>query len=661
MRGSRRLRRALLVAAALGSTWAAGSRLHAQAASSSGKYDRLKSLSLDELMDVQITSVSGHAEELRDAPSAIQVISHFEIARSTASTIPEALRLANNLNIAQKNPHDWAISARGFNANVGNKLLVLMDGRSVYTPLFAGVFWNAQDYILDDVDQIEVISGPGGTLWGANAVNGVININTKNARETQGWLLEAAAGDELENLTAGRYGGKIAPNIFFRVYVKAMEYDAGVLTGGHAAADGWKQAQSGFRLDADLPAGDSLTVQGDVYAGDLDMQTGDTARMGGGNVLARWIHPGAGDSQTKAQFYLDRTHLAVPFAATGFAPAGFLKDDLDTADFSFQHTTRWGERQWLTGGFGYRFSHDAVKQQAPNVAYLPAQLDRSLASVFMQDEISLAPNLTATLGSKLEHNDYTGFEYEPSLRLQWKINATNTAWTAVSRAVRMPSRFDHDLYEPAPPNALITGGPHFVSEILIAYETGYRAQWTSRFSTAVSVFYNDYDKLRSWGITPVTVLPVTFQNGLDAKTYGFEFNADLQLSEHWRLNAGFNLLREHVRVKPGAFDLQNALDETGDPPHQAALHSIVDLPHGVQFDTAVRWVDELRNNNGGQPGTVPAYTELDLRLAGEIFPNVELALIGRNLLHDHHPEYNPPGPAREELQRSLLAKITWRY
>lgn len=636
-------------------------RLAAQTQGSQVNYDRLKSMSLEELLDMKVTSVSGYAEELKDAASAIQVVTGDEIGRSTATTIAEALRLANNLNIAQKNPHDWAVSARGFNANVGNKLLVLMDGRSVYTPLFAGVFWNAQDYVLEDIDQIEVVSGPGGTLWGANAVNGVINIKTKSAADTQGMLVDLGWGTETDALVNLRYGGMIAPNIYFRIYGKYLAEDDSVLANGARGSDSWRQGQGGFRIDAKLAGDDHLTVQGDAYSGDLGIQTGDTARLAGGNVLGHWTRTQADGSETSVQAYVDRTHVAVPFAATPFAPAGFLKDDLDTYDFSFRHTMRAGGTHRITAGFEYRLTHDDVKQQAPNVAYLPSRVNQSLPSVFVQDDINLRDDLTFTIGSKFEHNDYTGFEFEPSARLRWKPVADQTWWAAVSRAVRMPSRFDRDLHEPAPPLTLIEGGQNFASETVVAYETGYRGQWTSKFSTSVSVFYNDYDHLRSWGLTPVTVLPIVFENNLDAKTYGFEFDADWQVATWCRLNAGYSLLHERVRVKPGYFDFQNALDETADPEHQWSIHSSMDLPGDIDLDTAFRWIDSLRNNNGGTPGSVPGYAELDVHLGWHITRNCEIALSGRNLLHDHHPEYGPPGPSREELQRRVLAKVSWRY
>ncbi|MFO1447951.1 MAG: TonB-dependent receptor [Opitutaceae bacterium] len=621
---------------------------------------RLKEMSLEELMEVEVVSVSGYTESLNDAPSAIQVIRGTQLVRSGAATIAEGMRLAHNLNVAQKNPHDWAISARGFNANVGNKLLVLMDGRSVYTPLFAGVFWNAQDYLLEDIAQIEAISGPGGTLWGANAMNGVINIITKSARETQGSYVQAGLGSELRGTLAARYGGKLAPDVYFRVYGKFLNADEGELTGGRTAANGWEQAQGGFRVDVIASPTDTLTLQGDIYAGDLDLQSGETARLGGGNLLARWSRETRDVSESSLQVYFDRTHIAVPFAASPFAPAGFLKDRLDTFDVKAQHSTRLGNHHRVTGGGGYRHTIDRVKQQAPNLAFLPADLEQGLANIFLQDEITLSQRMTLTLGSKFEHNEYTGFEYEPNVRAQWKLQRNQLVWMAASRAVRMPSRYDRDLYQPAPPLSLLAGGPRFVSETVKAYELGYRAQVTSRISGSLSLFFNDYDDLRSWGVTPVTTFPIVFENNLEARSHGLELAGETHLADWWRLNAGFVLLRESVRVKPGKFDLQNALDETADPRHQASLTSSMDLRDRLQFDASVRWVDSLRNNNNGVPGTVPSYTELALRVCWQFSRQVDLAVVGQNLLHAHHPEYGPPGPNREELQRSVSARITWR-
>ena len=620
----------------------------------------LKHLDLEQLMEVQITSLSGYAENLRDAPSSIQVIGTAEIARAPAVTLSETLRLANNLNVAQKNPHDWAVSARGFNANLGNKMLVLMDGRSVYTPLFSGVFWSSQDYVLEDLDQIEVISGPGGTLWGANAVNGVINIHTKNAADTQGLLVKAAAGTELEHAVTVRYGGQVDGNTFYRVYAKSFAEDHGVLASGARARDGWNQVQAGFRIDSQRSATDLLTVQGDLYSGDLDVQSLATGNLSGGNLLARWQRRSGDDDETSVQVYYDRTNLNDPFPASPVAPMGFVKDTLDTCDIQLRHSCHIGERHRISTGIGYRHIRDNVRQAAPNLAFLPARADQDLPSAFLQDEFQFLPNLAITAGTKLEHNTYSGYEYEPTIRVQWKPAPELTWWAAASRAVRMPSRFDRDAYEPAPPLSILQGGPTFRSETLIAYEAGVRRAWGARLSASVTVFRHTYDHLRTWSTTPVTLLPVTFKNEMEATSDGVEVNADLQVTPAWRLNAGYNYLDTDLRLKPGGSDYFNSLDETADPRHQAALRSYLDLSRGWQFDLGLRWVDALIVNNSGVPGTVPAYAELDARLAWQVTRDVELALLGRNLLHDSHPEFGPPGPGREEIQRSVFLKVTWK-
>lgn len=622
-------------------------------------YTDLKKMSLEDLIQVEVTSVSGFASMLKDAPSAIQVISTAEIARSPAVTLAETLRLANNLNVAQKNPHDWAISARGFNANLGNKLLVQMDGRSVYTPLFAGVFWSSQDYVLEDLDRIEVVSGPGGTLWGANAVNGVINIHTKSAADTQGALLKVAGGNELEGAISFRYGGKVSDRTHYRVYVKSFAFDDSALADGSRAHNQWRQTQAGFRLDSERSPTDMLTVQGDLYRGELDVQTGGTGELSGGNLLARWSRRTGDDTETSVQAYFDRTHLDNPFSFPT-VPLGVMKDTLDTWDIQVRHSRRMGDVHRLSVGAGFRSIRDDVYQFAPGIAVLPARVNQELPSAFVQDELRLRDNLALTVGTKIEHNDYTGTEFEPTVRVQWKPTEAQTWWAAVSRSVRMPSRFDRDVYQPAPPGSLLQGGQAFRSETLVAWEAGHRQSWNQKFSTSITVFHHDYEHLRSYGVTPTTVFPVMIKNEIWGTSQGVEVNADLQVTPAWRLNAGYNYLDTDLRLKAGGTDYFNLLDETADPRHQVALRSYLDLSRGWQFDAALRWVDELRVNNNTVPGTVPAYAELDLRLAWQVTRDIEVALLGRNLLHDQHPEFGAPTPMREELQRSVWAKITWK-
>ncbi len=629
----------------------------------------LKKLSVEELMDIEVTSVSKQPEKLLDAASAIQVITNEDILRSGASSIPEALRLADNLDVARQNSHDWNISARGFNTDLANKLLVLVDGRTVYTPLFSGVFWDVQDYLLADLDRIEVISGPGGTLWGANAVNGVINITTKNAKDTQGGLIETGGGTDLQGFAAARYGGKLAPDVYFRVYAKYFDRANEGTARGKDATDGWNMSRGGFRIDSTASPQNPLTLQGDLYSGDEDVTTGGTGRVSGGNLLGRWTHTLAPDSDLSLQLYYDRTHLASPKPSNGFVPAGTLTDDLDTYDLDFQYRFPVGRSHRLIWGLGYRFTRDDVGN-APSLVFLPARLDQRLFSGFVQDEIALAPSLTLTLGSKLEHNDYTGVEVEPGTRLQWNFADRRMLWAAVSRAVRTPSRIDRDLQEPtglpAPfPSSILNGGPDFRSETVVAYELGYRAELGAKLSGSLSFFFNDYDHVRSTTPAPLTAtsfgFPLVFQNNLEGETHGAELSFTYQMREGWRLHGGYTLLREHLHVKPGQVDFSHGLNETADPGQQFSLRSSVDLPRNVELDSGLRWVDTLHNNNGPNPGTVPGYFELDVRLGWHPTRSLELSLVGQNLLHDHHPEYGFPGPAREEIQRSVYGKATWRF
>ncbi|MDF3056401.1 MAG: TonB-dependent receptor [Rariglobus sp.] len=622
-----------------------------------------KKLTLQELMDLEVTSVSRRPEKLSETASAIQVISGEDIRRSGATSIPEALRLASNLQVAQRNSQSWAISARGFNTELSNKLLVLMDGRTVYSPLFSGVYWDAQDYVLEDIDRIEVISGPGGALWGANAVNGVINIRTKTAKETQGIYAETIAGTELENLTSVRYGGMLAPNVYFRIYGKYTDRDSSVLEDGSESATDWNTRRTGFRIDAEPSPQNTFTVQGDIYDNNEGRPGDGSVDLNGGNLLTRWTHTLANDSEMSLQLYYDRTHLGQPVPASIFSPvAGRFTDDLDTYDLDFQHRIFPGERNKVVWGLGYRRTQDEV-ENAPGLGFLPAELDHDLYSAFIQDEITLGAGWALTLGTKVEHNDYTGFEVEPSGRLQWNFSPTQMVWGAVSRAVRMPSRIDRDLRQPSTGFPIFTGGSGFDSETVIAYELGYRAQLAPNLLVSLSTFYNHYDDLRSLSLSPAPFFfPLYFDNNLEGETYGFELTTTYEVMKGWRLHAGYTLLQEDIRVKSGEVDvINNGLNETADPQNQFSIRSSWDLPGHVELDVGLRWVDSLRINNGGTAATVPSYTEMDLRLAWRPSPALEFSVVGQNLLHDQHPEYGVPGPAREEIERSVYAKVTWRY
>jgi iron complex outermembrane receptor protein len=644
----------------------------------------LKQLSLDDLMNVEVTSVAKEPQKLLQAPASIQVITAEDIRRSGATSIPEALRLADNLEVAQINAHDWAISARGFNANLANKLLVLIDGRVVYTPLYGGVLWNVQDYLLEDIDRIEVISGPGGTLWGANAVNGVINIVTKSAAATQGLYAYGGGGNQLREQEGVRYGVE-SEDVALRFYGKYTDYGDEVTSNGSSAQDSWHMARGGFRMDAQPSSQDRLTLQGDLYNGTEDDGAIGEAGESGGNVLGRWTHVAASGATMSLQLYYDHTYLSQPFAAsppaafyTGF-PAASLTDNLDTYDVDFQYHFGWRSRQNITWGLGYRATQEADFDLSV-VRFTPPVLDQALYSGFLQDEIKLTKDVYFTIGSKLEHNDYTGYEAEPSARLQWNLDSTQLLWAAVSRAVRTPSRYDHDLQVPsglfnAPPpyqfpSTYLQGNPNFESETLIAYEVGYRAALTPQLTGSLSTFYNDYSDLRSTTTTPTTATyvfpyPVVFENNLEGDTYGLELSASYQTLPWWRVHAGYDLLRENIHVKPGAVDATDATNETADPQQQGFLRSSMDLPLNLTLDAALRWVDTLHINNGptGGPvvGIVPSYFGLDSRIAWHPTKNLELSIVGDNLLHAYHVEYGFPSPTREEIARSVFAKLTWGY
>jgi iron complex outermembrane recepter protein len=638
--------------------------VHAEASPAST--GELKQMSLEELMDIQVTSVTRHPEPLLQAAAAIQVITHEDIRRSGASSIAEALRLADNLEVARKNAHDWGITARGFNTALANKLLVMIDGRTVYTPLFSGVFWDTQDYLLEDIDRIEVISGPGGTLWGANAVNGVINIITRRAADSQGLYAEGGGGTQLKEFAGARYGGVLAPDVSFRVYGKYFDRNDEVYPNGARAGDSWHQAQGGFRIDADASRADTWSAHGDFYVGHEGVATGGAAQIAGGNLVGRWSHVLSAESDFSLQSYFDRTHLRIPIVpfilnGTELAPAGAFQDDLSTYDIDFQHRFALGTHHRIVWGAGYRFFHDAV-QNAPAIGFFPTVLDHNLVSAFVQDEIALSAAWSLSVGSKLEHNDYTGFEAGPNLRLQWAWTTNQAIWSAISRAARTPSRIERDVSEPAPPQIVVlAGNKNYGSEYVTAYELGYRGQLTSRMTGSITTFYNDYRDVRSTSITPATLIPLFFANNVAGHTYGLELSATCKVADFWSLHAGYDFLRESLHVRAGQFDLNNAMNETADPRHQVSVRSSMNLASHVELDASLRWVDSLRINNGPATGEVPSYFELDTRIGWHVSDRLELAVVGQNLLHEHHPEYGFPSPVREEIERSVFGKISWRY
>ena len=652
------VRRALLVtsAAALLSAPLTAAAAESLAAATANLGD----LSIEDLANIDISSVSKAEQPLSEAAAAIYVITHDDIVRSGATRLAEILRLAPNLQVAQVTGDSYAISARGFNGAAASKLLVLIDGRSIYTPFFSGVFWGAQDVPPETIERIEVISGPGAALWGANAVNGVINIVTRSAGETPGGVLQVDGGGR-ERRASLQYGGKLGETLSYRVYAETADHDHNVTAAGTSAHDGWRQSQGGFRLDW-APGGDLVTLQGDIYDGAESYNSRSSRKadedVAGYNLLARWTtHPSRG-STLQVQAYYDYLERVAP---------GIAGDYLHTYDIDAQHSFSLGAAHEVVWGGGYRRTRDHFPIVPGNPSstpftqfFQPESRTLGLGNLFAQDTIALSPALKLTLGLKLEDDPYSRIEALPSARLSWKATETTLLWAAVSRAVRAPSRLDRDFFQVLGPLVVIGPG-NFQSESLIAYELGYRGRPSSRTSLSISAFYNVYDELRSFERPPGGGFPITIGNRMEGETYGVEAWGAYQVREWWRLMAGVNWLHEDLRFEAGSSGVGGVQSAGNDPDYQVSLRSAMTLPHGVGLDVHVRRV-------GALAGPVsPAYTELNGRLGWALTETVELSLSGFNLLHDHHAEFGTAasavqvGPTGAETGRSVIVGARLRF
>lgn len=598
----------------------------------------LADLSLEELSNIEVTSVSRRAERLSDAPASIFVITREDIRRSGVTSLPEALRLAPNLQVARVNASSYAISARGFNNSIGNKLLVLIDGRTVYTPLFSGVFWDAQDVMLEDVERIEVISGPGATLWGSNAVNGVINVTTRPARDTQGALVSAGAGN-LERGGTVRYGAALGGGGHVRLYGKYFDRDNTERADGSPVRDAWDKGQLGFRADWG-GADRSFTLQGDAYRGELEQAAPGQIKLEGMNLLGRWNHHLGDGSNLRFQAYYDHTQRNQP---------GTFREELDIFDVELQHALKpLGAHAFVWGG-GYRYARDRVGNSAV-LAFLPAERNLDWWNLFLQDEIRFSPKLGLTLGARVESNDYTGVEVLPSARLAWKPTPDRLLWTAISRAVRSPSRLDREFFIFVPP-ILLNGGPNFKSEVSNVIEAGYRAQASAAFSYSLTAFHHDHDRLRS--VEPAPGGGFVLDNKIEGSTYGVEGWAHYRVTERWRLSAGTVLLKQQLRLKPDSMDASGVDALGNDPSHQWKLRSTFEPAPRHELDVSVRHIGALPDP------AVPAYTAVDARWGWHVQRNVEVSLTLNNLLDARHPEFGA-FPTRSEFERSVFLKVLWR-
>lgn len=594
----------------------------------------LRKLSLEDLAEVEITSVSKQPQALSRAAAAVFVITNEDIRRSGATSLPEALRLAPNLNVAQVDAASYAISARGFNTfQASNKLLVLVDGRSIYTPLHGGVFWDQQQVLLEDVDRIEVISGPGGTLWGANAVNGVINIISKPARDTLGGFAGAQLGTVNKSLAA-RYGGRLGDSGSYRVYGLGFDRGNTRTVAGRDARDDFDGRQAGFRLDWNL-ARDDFTLQGDIF--DHNIQGG--SENSGGNLLAHWTRQLGGGSALQVQTYYDR----VDRSSLG------VTDDLETFDVEAQHSFRLGDRHSLVWGGGYRLTDDTFVNTLNPFVLDPESDDVSIGNIFVQDSVSLSDAVTATLGIKLEYSSYTGLEYLPSARVAWQVADDHLLWASVSRAVRTPSRIDRDLEAPL----VLDAASDLKTEKLVAYEAGYRGQPTPETSLSASLFFNDYDDLRILTLSPDTGRLV-FGNATKGHTYGLEVWGGVRVTDWWRLDAGVHLLQKELRLETGALEVARDQHWGNDPEYQLSLRSRMNLSETVELDIGVRAIDDLPDPR------VPDYVALDARLGWHVTDSLELSIAGFNLLDERHPETGGPANWRE-IRRNVYAGARWRF
>jgi iron complex outermembrane receptor protein len=643
----------------------------------------LASMNIEDLMNVKVTSVSAKEQKLSRTAAAVFVITQEDIRRSGATNIPHLLRMVPGVDVAQVNSNTWAVSARGLNDEFSDEMLVLLDGRNVYTPTFGGVFWDLLDLPLENIDRIEVIRGPGGSTWGTNAVNGVISIITKKADQTRGGLVVAGGGNIDQGFGTLQYGDRLGKGTDFRVYSKYFIRDDLPSFTGQDGGDGWHLLRGGFRTDSTLSIKDTLMFQGDVFTG----KEGDSiiflpsitspgllniptqAGQSGGSLQSVWKHAYSphSDSTLNASYSTYKSE-AVLNAVT---------EERKTLNIEFQHHVAWGARQDFVWGLGYAYS---TSRSVGNLAVSlnPRDLNAQLFSSFIQDEIALVPDrVYLTVGGKLEHNYYTGFAVMPSVRVTFSPSAHHMAWAAVSRAVSSPTATDTSIRlnfgsSPGPGGTPILssllGNPRFQNEDLLAYEMGYRTTVSTRLSVDVAAFYNDYDNQQT--IEPAAeflettpppvhfVMPSTYENLMQGESHGFEITANWKLTKRWTISPAYDFERFHMHVSTASKDTGTVPDTEGNDPHiNARLRSHVDLSNTLAWDTSAYFVDRITFQG------VPSYTRLDTGLSWRCREGLSLSLVGQNLIRDHHIEFveSTLNAESSSIKRSTYAKVTWRF
>lgn len=636
--------------------------------------------SLEDLMSIEVTSVSKREQKISQTAAAIFVISQEDIGRSGALNIPDLLRMVPGLDVAQIDAGKWAISARGFNGQYSNKLLVLIDGRAVYSPIFAGVFWDSENVPLDSIERIEVIRGPGAAAWGSNAVNGVINIITLSANDSQGGNIAAGAGNASTGPMTIRYGGNARRIGDYRIFAEGFQVSALPTFAGLDGQDGWRLINGGFRTDTTFSTRNSLTTEGEIHdgnAGELaytptSLSPPETAivalhdHYSGGNLLARWNHTFSPKSTTSLQLSFDRTNRGDTTYSIG----------LNTFDVDFQHHIVWGARQNIVWGLGYRVSTDDIDPTL-RISATPQKRRTQLFNSFVQDEIAISPDrVHLSLGARVEHNDYTGFNFQPSARLVWTPDDKRSVWGAVSLADRIPARSDTDFrvnFEALPgPGGLpilvsLFGNPNQRNEKLTAFEIGYRTALTSWFSLDSTVFYNRYHDLTSVdpqaerlesSPPPVHLLvPESFGNSLFGETHGIEAFANWKVTKFWTLNPGYTFFAIHLHEFANSQDGSIPGTQGGTPDHQAQLRSSLSLPWHLQWNASAYFVNRL-------PALlIPSYTRIDIGLNWRLGESTSLSIVGQNLTKNLHPEFSGPNSTVQPglMRRAAYAKISWSF
>jgi len=630
--------------------------------------DDLTQLPLEDLMNVEVTSVSKKKQNISDAPAAVSVISADDISRSGYDTIPDLLRLAPGVDVARINSFSWAVGVRGLNDQFSNNLLVLQDGRSLYNSLFGGVYWDTVDYVLADLDRIEVIRGPGATLWGANAVNGVINITSKDSRDTQGWLLSLRGSNDDSDLSA-RYGGRLSDDTTYRAYFKAKYDNSLDDASGGRAGDDWYGLRGGFRIDKHPSDDDTFTLQGDlgenrirqpseavIPTAPFSMATTVSRTDATGNLLARWDHRSGDNSDFSLQVYYD-------YLEALYLPVNYNQN---TFDIDFHQRFKLGRSDELTWGLGYRLVNSDFKA-TPDVVFNPSSRNDNLYSAFVQDTLTLQPERWfVTIGSKFEHNDYTGFEIQPSVRLLWKPDKQNSVWAAASRAVSTPVRVDTDTTRLLVPfqgvETDILGNRDESSEELAAYELGYRAQPVKDVSVDICSFFNNYNRLLSLEpgvpvLGPPLIVPTKLANNINGDTFGGEVSATWHVTENWRLTGSYSLLEARFHAGDAANAVSAKNDEGSAPRNQAQIHSYLDITRNLQFNAGVSYVGRVPEFD------IPAYVATDLGLVWRPKDSMEFSVGVTNLFDNHHPEYAVTAGQgiASEVPRTVYAQVNYKF